>query len=96
MNATITAKPTRRLRQGEIGTPRHILNDAPEIQAAQRVSALMMDAFRAHGINTPVHFPDLAVVADAIAQAMGTADTSSAMPSVASPVDDDIEGLIGN
>jgi hypothetical protein len=85
MNATITAKPTRRLRQSECGTPRHILNDAPEIQAAMKVSELMKAAFLAHGIATPSHMPNLGVIADAIAQALGTADTSAPMPAPPKP-----------
>lgn len=86
MNATITVKPTRRLKASESHLPRHILHDAPEIVAAQKVNELIKAAFAAHGIHAAIHAPNLGELADAIAHGMGTADTRVPMPGKPAPL----------
>ncbi len=104
LNAQIIVKAQGRTSPAERDTPRHIRINAPEIVAAQMVSDLLREAFLKHGIATPIHTPNLGELADAIAQGMGTADTSVPMPAPRRELteeekaehDEFIDGLIGN
>ena len=80
LNAQIIVKAQGRTSPAERAVPRHIRINAPEIVAAQLVSELVKAAFLRHGIATPIYAPDLGELADAIAQGLGTADTSVPMP----------------
>lgn len=104
LNAQIIVKAQGRTSPAERAVPRHIRTNAPEIVAAQLVAELVKAAFLKHGIVTPTHLPNLGELAHAIAQGMGTADTSAPMPAPARELteaekaehDEFIDGLIGN
>jgi hypothetical protein len=104
INAQIIVKAQGRTSPAERAVPRHIRTNAPEIVAAQMVSELVKAAFLKHGIVTPTHLPNLGELAHAIAQGMGTQDTSAPMPEPRRELteaekaehDEFIDGLIGN
>jgi hypothetical protein len=48
-------------------TPRHRRPNSPEMQGAMRIIEEYRKSFAAHGILTPIHAPNLGVLADLIA-----------------------------